>query len=501
MNISRWTRPTVPPAAVVVEATPAVFLDEPPARPAWPAYAGSFVPEASTDDDYVPRALPGADGISFDFVSEAEATAPEASVTHQMAQVDPGVAAVEGSGPAWPEIPGWLGATGDEPAAAPVEAPPAATEAPPAATEAPPAATEAAPVKLVAEVAQPPSWQVDAGLAVVQPRSASEVLRTLAEKVSSGNVEQYQPVPLGFTPLDKTIGGGLRAGELLLIGGAQGTGKTTMAMQMARNIVLGGQASVLYVCFEHDEEYLLNRVISMESVLSQLPQKTGGVKLGDVRKEIMGTWLAQGGEEADLSANPRLRPALERIARYGPNLFLLRGSQTTSTIANLHQLVKQHKELSGDRRLVVFVDYMQKVPVIPEPSTEVEKVTAIVNGLKDLALSMDVPMVSIVAADKEGLKAARLRNHHLRGSSAINYEADVILILNEKYNIVAKVNIEFNPYQAQRFRDWVILSVEKNRGGQTSVDLEFQKHFEYSCFDANGRAVQEKLIEERLYND
>ena len=62
-----------------------------------------------------------------------------------------------------------------------------------------------------------------------------------------------------------------------------------------------------------------------------------------------------------------------------------------------------------------------------------------------------------MAADKEGLKAARLRNHHLRGSSAINYEADIILILNEKYQIVAKVNIEFNPYQAQRFRDWVIV--------------------------------------------
>ena len=83
--------------------------------------------------------------------------------------------------------------------------------------------------------------------------------------------------------------------------------------------------------------------------------------------------------------------------------------------------------------------------------------TYIVQGLKDVALANDVPMISIVAADKEGLKAARLRNHHLRGSSAINYEADIILILNEKYNIVAKVNIEFNPYQAQRFRDWVIL--------------------------------------------
>jgi replicative DNA helicase len=344
-------------------------------------------------------------------------------------------------------------------------------------------------------------WTVDAGIAVVQPRSATDILTTLAEKVSVGSVDQYQPVPLGFTPLDKTIGGGLRAGELLLIGGAQGTGKTTMAMQMARNIVLGGQASVLYICFEHDEEYMLNRIISMESALAHMPAKQGGVKLQDVRREILGTWLAQGNEKADLASNPRLKPALERIERYGQNLYLLRGSQTTSTVENMRALITKYKELSGDRRLVVFVDYMQKVPVIPEPNTETEKVTSIVNGLKDVALSLSVPMISIVAADKDGLKAARLRNHHLRGSSAINYEADIILILNEKYNIVAKVNIEFNPYQAQRFRDWVIVSVEKNRGGQHSIDLEFQKHFEYSCFDASGRTVQEKLIEERLYND
>jgi replicative DNA helicase len=125
----------------------------------------------------------------------------------------------------------------------------------------------------------------------------------------------------------------------------------------------------------------------------------------------------------------------------------------------------------------------------------------VVNGLKDIALSRGRGGVSIVAADKEGLKAKRLRNHHLRGSSAINYEADIILILNEKYNIVAKVNIEFNPYQAQRFRDWVVLTVEKNRSGQHNVDLEFEKHFEYSCFDPTAGHVQEKLIEERLYND
>jgi replicative DNA helicase len=345
-------------------------------------------------------------------------------------------------------------------------------------------------------------WRLDTDTGSMAPRSALDVLVDLNDKVTTGRVGEYQPVPLGFTPLDKTIGTGLRAGELLLIGGAQGTGKTTMALQMARNVASGGQANVLYLCFEHDEQYLLNRLIAMESALAHLPHKTGAIKIQDVRKEILGTWMAEGQAGGpQLASNPRLRPSLDRIARYGQNLFLLRGSQTASTIDNIRRLVQQHRALSGDRRLLVIVDYLQKVPQIPEPENETEKVTFVVNGLKDIALAEDVPMIAIVAADKEGLKASRLRNFHLRGSSAINYEADIIVILNEKYSIVAKVNIEFNPYQAQRFRDWIILSVEKNRGGQDNVDLEFEKHFEFSCFDPNGRTVQEKLIEERLYND
>ncbi|MEO5918045.1 MAG: DnaB-like helicase C-terminal domain-containing protein [Candidatus Limnocylindrales bacterium] len=351
------------------------------------------------------------------------------------------------------------------------------------------------------EAAGAAAWRVDSATGSMAPRSALDVLVDVNDKVVSGKLGEYQAVPLGLTPLDKTIGGGLRPGELLLLGGAQGTGKTTMALQMARNVAASGQASVLYLCFEHDEPYLLNRLIALESALAHMPQKTGAIKIQDVRKEIVGTWSADGAEAPNLANNPRLRPSLDRIARYGQNLFLLRGSATASTIDNIRQLVQDFRALAGDKRLLVIVDYLQKVPQIPEPNTESEKVTFVVNGLKDIALSEEVPVIAIVAADKEGLKASRLRNYHLRGSSAINYEADIIVILNEKYHIVAKVNIEFNPYQAQRFRDWVIVSIEKNRGGQDNVDLEFEKHFEYSCFDPNGRTVQEKLIEERLYND
>ncbi len=345
------------------------------------------------------------------------------------------------------------------------------------------------------------TWRMEAATGSLSARSALDVLTDLNERVAAGEVAEFQPIATGFVPLDKTIGGGLRPGELMLIGGAQGQGKTTMALQMARNMAASGQATVLYVCFEHEETYLVQRLMAMETFLHGLPGKGHGVKIQDVRAEVMGSYTtaAESGERAKLGSSAKLRPALERIARYGSNLFLMRGTATASTIDNMRELVAQHQD--GQRRIVLFVDYLQKVPVLPEPADEAEKVTRIVGGMKDIALSLGIPVVAIVAADREGLKAKRLRNHHLRGSSAINYESDIILILNDKYHIVAKVNIEFNPYQAQRFRDWIVATVEKNRGGQDNVDLEFEKHFEYSSFNPVGRQTAEALVEERLYSE
>src|SRR5215218_4403143 len=317
-------------------------------------------------------------------------------------------------------------------------------------------------------------WFLETGHGSMAPRTALDVLNDVRAKVATGELADYEPVPLGLAPLDRMLGGGLRPGELMLIGGAQGTGKTTMALQMARNIAASGQAYVLYVNFEHDDADMLNRLMAMESALPHLPNtkpSTGAVKITDVRAEVIRSWARGGDEPVDLATSPKLKPAIDRIARYGGNLYLLRGSATASTVENLRELISMHRSKSGERRMVLILDYLQKVPQLPEPPTESEKVTYVVNGLKDIALTEKVPTIAIVAADKEGLKAARLRNHHLRGSSAINYEADVILIVNEKYQIVA------------------------------NVDVEFQKHFEFSCFDPTGRPVQEKLIEERLYND
>ena len=164
------------------------------------------------------------------------------------------------------------------------------------------------------------AWGLETDHGKLIPHSALDVLVDLSDKIAAGRVSEYQPVPLGFTPLDKTIGMGLRPGELLLIGGAQGTGKTTMALQMARNVASAGQANVLYICFEHEEQYLLNRMIAMESALAHLPHKTGAIKIQDVRREILGSGLPDGGVDAAAreQPSPAAQPRPHRPVRPEP---------------------------------------------------------------------------------------------------------------------------------------------------------------------------------------
>jgi replicative DNA helicase len=47
--------------------------------------------------------------------------------------------------------------------------------------------------------------------------------------------------PTGFPLLDDALGGGLRAGTLDLLAGAQGEGKTTFALQVARGCARTGR--------------------------------------------------------------------------------------------------------------------------------------------------------------------------------------------------------------------------------------------------------------------
>lgn len=333
------------------------------------------------------------------------------------------------------------------------------------------------------------------------PRAAHDVLIEMHEKSLDGRARVTQPVPLGLEPLDKLMGGGVRPGDLVLLGGAPGAGKTTMALQAARNAAAAGAATVLYLCYEHDEEYLVTRLVSLESTGSQpgrVPDR--GLSYADARNRVVESARNGRGLWAAFAADEELIPALERIERYGPRLLLQKASGLRTDVPAISDLAREVQAETGGP-LVLVVDFLQKVPSLPETEDEAGRVTRVVQGLKDLALSSDIGILAIVAAEKDALDGKRLRPHHFRGSSALIYEADIILVLNNKYQIVPKSSIEYNPYRAQELRNWVVCTIEKNRSGRDLVDLQFRKRFEYACFDPRGNVVEEKLLGDRVFSE
>lgn len=338
------------------------------------------------------------------------------------------------------------------------------------------------------------------------PRTLTQVMNEANDRVVKGDLVDYVPTPTGFDPLDGFIGGGLRKTELILLGGAQGIGKTIATLQIARNIAARPDHYAFYLSYEHTETHLLHRLLCMESISPPDVKLAQGVKLRDLyqiivaqrAKEFMGRDGGAGSLQGILNDHPKTAQALARIQRYSDRLILLKASPAVTNLRAIKEMTARLVDATGGN-VYVFVDYLQKIAVHPErPRDENDKVTIIVEGLKDIALSLDVPVWSIVAADREGLKSKRIHLYHLRGSSALDYESDIAIIMNNKYQILAKDHIAFNPYNAKQYRNWVVWTIEKNRAGRAMQDMEFEIHGQHFAFSPRGQKVQQQLIDDKV---
>jgi replicative DNA helicase len=338
------------------------------------------------------------------------------------------------------------------------------------------------------------------------PRSLSQVINEADEKVIQGDLVDFVPLPTGFDPLDGLIGGGLRKTELTLLGGAQGLGKTIATLQIARNIAMRPDQYSFFLSYEHTEAHLMHRLLCLESINPPEIDLTNGLKLRDLYQIIVAQrgkqFLGRGGGAGSflsiLRENPQTAPALSRMLRYSDRLIMLKASPATTNLRSIKEMTARLADATGGN-VTVFVDYLQKIAVHPErPRDENDKVTIIVEGLKDIALSLDVPVFSIVAADREGLKSKRIHLYHLRGSSALDYESDIAIIMNNKYQILAKDHVAFNPYTAKQFRNWVVFTIEKNRAGRAMMDMEFELQAQHFAFNPRGQRVQQQLIDDKI---
>ncbi|MDR1765444.1 MAG: DNA repair protein RadA [Lachnospiraceae bacterium] len=89
--------------------------------------------------------------------------------------------------------------------------------------------------------------------------------------VSLGEIgyERHEYIPTGFGELDRVLGCGIVNGSLVLVGGDPGIGKSTILLQVARNIAAGGK-KVLYVSGEESLQQVKLRAARIGPVTGEL---------------------------------------------------------------------------------------------------------------------------------------------------------------------------------------------------------------------------------------
>lgn len=316
------------------------------------------------------------------------------------------------------------------------------------------------------------------------PRSAAQVVAELEV-----GREGAQPIPTGFEPLDGALEGGWRTRDLAVFGGPPGIGKTALALQWARHAAVTGSAAV-YACYEHDEETLLGRLLAQEVGFLN---RYGGNSTSPTRSRLRAVVRGELRLDEALSGDELLRAAYQRLDEYAHRLWLVGASGIDTGLDELHEMAADF-----GKGTALFVDYLQKVPSHLPHSNEAERVAQLVEGLKEIALDRDIAAIAVVAGDESALSARRLRLDHLRGSAALAYESDIVLMANEKALAVSKAHSAYDTLRAQEFGAQIILSIDKNRGGPAPVDMEYTKDLAHYRFDPNGAIVQERLVDTLL---
>jgi replicative DNA helicase len=327
----------------------------------------------------------------------------------------------------------------------------------------------------------------------IGPATVAEVMDEFQILAERGNLTQFHPMPTGFEPLDEVLNGGLRPGELMVVGGPYGVGKTILGLQIARNVVNQSDRNrALYVCYEHNRTHLLSRLVCLESA-----EHGNGDNSLTLRRlsQLSFSDVESSGLFAHLRHDARYHDLLRTITGYGDRLVLAKASGVYTTIPEIRQWIGDLQDEETDQLLVV-VDYLQKVPVNRDHyQTEDEVTTHLTHSLKDLALSEGIQVIAIAAEDRFGLRAKRMRLADLRGSSALQYDTDVGLVMNNKYDIVSREHLIYNLSNAEAMRNWIVLSVEKNRAGRHAVDMEFALDASHFRIVPQGSFVRERLID------
>jgi replicative DNA helicase len=273
-----------------------------------------------------------------------------------------------------------------------------------------------------------------------------EVITKMMEAAQREDKDGITGVATHYTELDNYTSG-LQRGELIIVAGRPGMGKTSFALNIAENIALKNKMPVAVFSLEMPGVQLVQRMLSSCARVDQSLMKRGDVTHDEMDKIFI--------------AMNELKSAPIHIAETsGINVIDLR--------ARARRLVDRVGKLG-----VIVIDYVQIMSGINSGpgSNRAQEIAEISRSLKTLAIELDVPIIllSQLNRDVESRTDKRPNISDLRESGALEQDADIILLLyrDDYYN-----------REDSKEKGIAEINIAKNRSGSTgTIKLAFLNQY------------------------
>jgi replicative DNA helicase len=264
------------------------------------------------------------------------------------------------------------------------------------------------------------------------------------EAMGSRGTEIYG-VPTGFRELDE-LTNGLHAGQLVVVAGRPGLGKSTIGMDLLRAASIKNQLTSVLFSLEMSRSEITMRLLSAEAQILLSHLRTGQMTDQD--------WNRLARRMGEIAQAPM-------FIDDSPNMSMM------EIRAKARRLKQRH-----DLKLVV-VDYLQLMSSPKRVENRQQEVAEMSRSLKLLAKELDVPVVAISQLNRgaEQRQDKRPQMADLRESGAIEQDADMVILLHRE-----------DAYERESPRAGEAdLIVAKHRNGQTK-DVVVSSQLHYSRF-------------------
>lgn len=261
-------------------------------------------------------------------------------------------------------------------------------------------------------------------------------------------------VPTHYPDLDNLLAG-LQKSDLIILAARPSVGKTTLALDLARNIAIKGKAAVGIFSLEMSKEQLVDRLLCSEAGVDLWKMRTG--KLSDK------------GENDDFT---KINKAMAKLAE--AKIYI-----DDSPNANIMELRTKARRLQTEHGLdLIIIDYLQLMEGRGREN-RVQEVSEISRNLKAIARELDVPVLSLsqLSRSVESRDSHVPRLADLRESGSIEQDADVVMFIYRE-----KMYQQDLPPDRQNLAEVIIA---KHRNGPTGkVTLFFdEKHVSFKSIE------------------